>query len=88
VARRDFVRPEFVVQRCDDAFDFGVTGGHLDQEFEQRLVDLVRRRGQDTTIAQAVEREARRFLGVLLKSMPKPAGIPVSVALGAALRRV
>jgi len=60
----------------------------LDQEFEQRLVDVVRRRRLGTTIADAVGGEAIRFLGELLKSMDKPTGIPASVALGAALRRV
>ena len=60
----------------------------LDQEFEQRLVDVVRHRNLGTTIAVAVGREASRFLDELLKSMDKPTGIPASVALGAALRRV
>jgi AcrR family transcriptional regulator len=60
----------------------------LDQEFEQRLVDVVRRRRSGTTIATAVSREATRFLEDLLKSMGKRTGIPASVALGAALRRV
>ena len=44
----------------------------LDQEFEQRLVDVVRQRRLGTTIARAVGREATRFLGELLKSMDKP----------------
>ncbi|HMF93427.1 MAG TPA: helix-turn-helix domain-containing protein [Vicinamibacterales bacterium] len=60
----------------------------LDQEFEQRLVNVVRRRELGMTIAAAVGREATRFLGDLLKSMDKPTGIPASVALGVALRRV
>jgi AcrR family transcriptional regulator len=60
----------------------------LDQEFEQRLVDVVRQRRVGMTIARAVGREATRFLGELLKSMDKPTGIPASVALGAAMRRV
>src|SRR5262249_58398286 len=59
----------------------------LDQEFEQRLVDVVRHRRSGTTIASAVRREANRFLGELLESMNKPIGIPASVALGANLRR-
>jgi AcrR family transcriptional regulator len=60
----------------------------LDQEFEQRLVDVVRQRRRGTTIANAVRRAATRFLGELLESMGKPTGIPASVALGAPLRRV
>jgi len=60
----------------------------LDQEFEQRLVDVVCHRKSRTTIASAVRREATRFLGELLESMAKPTGIPASVALGDALRRV
>jgi AcrR family transcriptional regulator len=60
----------------------------LDQEFEQRLVDLVRTRGADVTIAKAVAHDARRMLAALVKSMGKPTGIPESVLLGAALRRV
>src|SRR5262249_47466740 len=60
----------------------------LDQEFEQRLVDVVRRRKSGTTIAGTVGREATRFLGEVLDSMDKPTGIPASVALGASLRRV
>jgi AcrR family transcriptional regulator len=60
----------------------------LDHEFEQRLVDVVRQRRLGTTIARAVGREATRFLGELLEPMDKPTGIPASVALGAALRRV
>ena len=60
----------------------------LDQEFEQRLVDVVRHRRSGVTIAGAVSREAARFLEELLKSMGKRTGIPASVALGAALRRV
>jgi len=60
----------------------------LDQEFEQRLVDLVRHRGPGTTIAAAVGRGATRFLGELVEAMGQPTGIPASVALGAALRRV
>src|SRR5262249_6444147 len=60
----------------------------LDQEFEQRLVDLVRNRGARVTIAQAAAEDARRMLAALLKSMGKPTGIPESVQLGAALRRV
>jgi AcrR family transcriptional regulator len=60
----------------------------LDQEFEQRLVDVVRQRRPGTTIASAVRREATRFVGELLESMGKPTGIPASVTLGAPLRRV
>jgi len=60
----------------------------LDQEFEQRLVDAIRHRRPRTTIARAVGREATRFLGELLESVDKPTGIPASVALDAALRRV
>jgi AcrR family transcriptional regulator len=60
----------------------------LDQEFEHRLVDVVRLRGPRMTIADAVGREARRFLGDLLTTIGKPTGIPTSVALGEALRRV
>ncbi|HJZ70164.1 MAG TPA: helix-turn-helix domain-containing protein [Vicinamibacterales bacterium] len=60
----------------------------LDQAFEQRLVNVVRHRGLGTTIAGAVGRDAIRFLRDLLESMDKPTGIPASVALGAALRRV
>jgi AcrR family transcriptional regulator len=60
----------------------------LDREFEQRLVALVRGRRPGTTIAKAVERDARRFLDALVASIGKPTGIPPRVALGAALRRV
>ena len=60
----------------------------LDQEFEQRLVDIVRQRKLGTTIARAVGDAAIRFREELLKSMDKRTGIPASVALGAALRRV
>jgi len=60
----------------------------LDQEFERRLVDVVRQRGPQRTIAQAVDREALRFLGELLESMDTPTGIPASAALGVAVRRV
>src|SRR5262249_43382660 len=60
----------------------------LDQAFEQRLVDLVRHRRADTTIATAVGRDASRFLGELIGSLGKPTGIPAAVSLGAALRRV
>jgi len=60
----------------------------LDQEFEERLVSVIRERRPGTTIAAAVRREATRFLGALLESVDTPTGIPASVALGAALRRV
>jgi AcrR family transcriptional regulator len=60
----------------------------LDREFEERLVALVRDRGPGITIARAVERDARRFLDAFVASIGKPTGIPPTVALGAALRRV
>src|SRR5262249_3645419 len=60
----------------------------LDQEFEQRLVDVGRQRRLGTMKDSAVRREASRFVGELLASMDKPTGIPASVALGPPLRRV
>ena len=60
----------------------------LDQEFQERLVNVVRQRRPGMTIAAAVRREATRFLAALVESMDEPTDIPASVALGPALRRV
>src|SRR5262249_12534586 len=73
-------------------YNYFPTKEHLvfdrDQEIEQRLVHIVRRHGLGTTIDSGVRREATRFPDELAESMDKRSGIPASVALGAALRRV
>ena len=90
VRMRDIAKAADVAEQT--VYNYFPTKEHLifdlDQEFEQRLVDVVRRRRLGTTIAGAVGREATRFLGELLESIDKPMGIPVPVALGAAVRRV
>jgi len=90
------VRMRDIAEAADVAeqtlYNYFPTKEHLvfdrDQEFEQRLVDVVRHRQSGTTIASAVKRGATRFLGELLESMGKPTGIPASAAVGDALRRV
>jgi AcrR family transcriptional regulator len=92
----DRVRMRDIAQAADVSeqtlYNYFPTKEHLifdlDQEFEQRLVNIVRERSPDTTIASAVAREARRVTGTLVKAMGKPTGIPASVALGTPLRRV
>jgi AcrR family transcriptional regulator len=90
VRMRDIARAADVAEQT--LYNYFPTKEHLvfdlDQAFEQRVVDVVRQRSLGTTIASAVGREATRFLGELLESMDKRTGIPASVALGAALRRV
>jgi len=90
VRMRDIARAADVAEQT--LYNYFPTKEHLvfdrDQEFEQRLVNVVRQRRLGTTIASAVRREATRFLGELLESMGKPTGIPASAAVGAPLRRV
>ena len=90
VRMRDIAKAADVAEQT--LYNYFPTKEHLvfdrDQEFEQRLVHVVRRRALGTTIASAVRREATRFLEELVDSMDKRTGIPASVALGAALRRV
>jgi AcrR family transcriptional regulator len=90
VRMRDIAKAADVAEQT--LYNYFPTKAHLifdlDRAFEQRLLDVVRQRRLGTTIAQAVGREATRFLGELLKSMGKATGIPTSVTLGAALRRV
>src|SRR5262249_10191215 len=90
------VRMRDIAKAADGAapklYNYFPTKEHLvfdrDQEFEQRLVDVVRQRRLGMTIANAVMREATRFLGELLESMGKPTGIPASATVGAPLRKV
>jgi len=92
----EHVRMRDVAKAADVAeqtlYNYFPTKEHLvfdrDQEFEERLVKVVRRRKVGTTIASAVRREATRFLGELLESMGTPTGIPASAAVGAPLRKV
>jgi AcrR family transcriptional regulator len=92
----EYVRMRDIAKAADVAeqtlYNYFPTKEHLifdlDQEFEQRLVNVVRQRGAGTTIARAVRKEATRFLGELLESMERPMDIPASVALGAEVRHV
>jgi len=90
VRMRDIAKAADVAEQT--LYNYFPTKEHLvfdrDQEFEQRLVKVVRCRKSGTTIASAVRREAARFLEELLESLGKPTGIPASAAVGAPLRRV
>ena len=90
VRMRDIAKAADVAEQT--LYNYFPTKEHLvfdrDQEFEQQLVNVVRQRRLGTTIANAVRREATRFLGELLESIGKPTGIPASAAVGAPLRKV
>jgi AcrR family transcriptional regulator len=60
----------------------------LDQEFEQRIIEIVIRRPAGTTISEAVRAGALRFLDEASRSLGKKSGIPEAVATGPVLRRV